>query len=67
MDEITLTEQQAVIVAGIADGLTMSAVAENIGRPYETIKDDYKRIQNILGVRTQAAVVAKAIRDGLIS
>jgi len=63
----TLTDQQAVILTGLAEGLNMTAVAERIGKPYETIKDDYKRIQNILGARSQAAVVAKAIRDGLVA
>jgi len=61
-----LSEQEATIVRYLADGLTVREVAERIQLSPHTVKDRLEKIRDKLAVRSRTAIVAEAVRRGLV-
>jgi DNA-binding NarL/FixJ family response regulator len=61
-----LSETDVAIVRYLCEGLTNKEIAARINLSPHTVKDRLDRIRDILGARSRAQVVAKALHEGLI-
>ena len=61
-----LTEREKDILKALVDGLSRKAISDKFFISVETVRFHFKNIYRKLQVRTQAQVVAKALREGLI-
>ena len=62
-----LTERQAGILQGIAQGLTGREIGGREFLSHATVKREFRRIYDSLGVSDRASAVAAGIKKGLIS
>jgi DNA-binding NarL/FixJ family response regulator len=63
-DALSLTPMQERVFHMICEGLSTDAIATRLGRSCSTIRNHIKLIFKALGVRSRAALVAKAAREG---
>ena len=63
-DALSLTPMQERVFHMICEGLSTDAIATRLGRSRSTIRNHIKLIFKALGVRSRAALVAKAAREG---
>jgi DNA-binding CsgD family transcriptional regulator len=63
-DTLSLTPMQERVFHMICEGLSTDAIATRLGRSRSTIRNHIKLIFKALGVRSRAALVAKAAREG---
>jgi NarL family two-component system response regulator YdfI len=61
-----LSESDVTIIRGLAEGRTSKEIAARVHLSPHTIRDRIARIGDVLGVRSRAAIVADAVRRGLI-
>lgn len=61
-----LTDREQAILAMLADGLTAPKIAEQLHLSPATVRTHLQSLYDKLGVGTQAAAVAVAIRQGLV-
>jgi len=61
---LSLTPMQERVFHMICEGLSTDAIAARLGRSSSTIRNHIKLIFKALGVRSRAALVAKAAREG---
>jgi len=61
---LSLTPMQERVFHMICEGLSTDAIASRLGRSSSTIRNHIKLIFKALGVRSRAALVAKAAREG---
>jgi len=62
-----LSERQLRVIESFANGDTVPGISTEIGYAVDTIKDDCRRIYEVLEVNTQAGAVGKALRMGLVA
>ncbi len=65
-DRPVLTQREAEVLAMIADGLTVAAIARRLFISTSTVKTHIKSVFEKLGVNERAAAVAEAMRRGLL-
>jgi DNA-binding CsgD family transcriptional regulator len=63
-DNATLTPMQERVFNMICEGLSTDAIAKRLGRSRSTVRNHLKLVFKALGVRSRAALVAKAARSG---
>jgi DNA-binding NarL/FixJ family response regulator len=63
---LSLSETDVAIIRDLARGLTNKQIAELIHRSPHTVKDRLEKIGVILDARSRTAIVAEALRAGLI-
>ncbi len=63
-DGLSLTPMQERVFHMICEGLSTDAIATRLGRSRSTIRNHIKLIFKAMGVRSRAALVAKAAREG---
>ena len=61
---LSLTPTQERVFHMICEGLSTDAIAARLGRSHSTVRNHIKLIFKSLGVRSRAALVAKAARTG---
>ncbi|MGC2131332.1 MAG: LuxR C-terminal-related transcriptional regulator [Candidatus Aquilonibacter sp.] len=61
---VSLTPMQERVFNMICEGLSTDAIAARLGRSHSTVRNHIKLIFKALGVRSRAALVAKAARIG---
>ena len=61
-----ITTREREILASISAGLPVEAIARERGLSIHTVRNHLRHAYEKLGVQTQAAAVAKALRDGWI-
>lgn len=66
-ESVSLTPMQERVFDMICEGLSTDAIATRLGRSRSTIRNHIKLIFKALGVRSRAALVAKAAREGRFS
>ncbi len=57
-----LTDKEQLIVAGLVDGLSYKAIANNLGNSIETVRHHIKNIYRKLHVNSKAEVISKSMR-----
>jgi len=57
-----LTDKEQLIVAGLVDGLSYKAIANNLGNSIETVRHHIKNIYRKLHVNSKAEVIGKSMR-----
>ncbi|HUA09620.1 MAG TPA: helix-turn-helix transcriptional regulator [Candidatus Acidoferrales bacterium] len=63
-EDMSLTPTQERVFNMICEGLSTDAIAARLGRSRSTVRNHLKLIFKALGVRSRAALVAKAARTG---
>ena len=63
----TVKARRLNVLEFLAAGLSVGEVAERLGTPADTIKDDCRSWYKTFGVRTQAGAVACGFREGLLT
>lgn len=66
-ESMSLTPMQERVFDMICEGLSTDAIATRLGRSRSTIRNHIKLIFKALGVRSRAALVAKAAKEGRFS
>lgn len=61
-----LSEQETAIVRYLSEGLTVRGIAERVRLSPHTIKDRLDKIRDKLAVRSRTAIVAEAVKRGLV-
>ena len=64
VEGVSLTPMQERVFNMICEGLSTDAIAARLGRSHSTVRNHIKLIFKALGVRSRAALVAKAARTG---
>jgi DNA-binding CsgD family transcriptional regulator len=63
-ESMSLTPMQERVFNMICEGLSTDAIAARLGRSHSTVRNHIKLIFKAMGVRSRAALVAKAARTG---
>ena len=61
-----LTEKQMAVLCLMCDGLGRAQIAEEMGIKHPTVDNHYRQIYDKLGVHSEAAAVAKALKEGIV-
>jgi DNA-binding NarL/FixJ family response regulator len=66
-DAPQLSDRETEVLFGIGRGLTNAQIAENLGISPKTVESHRTSLMRKLGVHSTAALLLRAVRDGLLS
>ncbi len=67
MDQETLSPRELEVLQGVAMGLTNAAIAERLSISPKTVDNHRTNLMRKVKVRTSAALVAEAMKNGLVT